>query len=158
MFFIIKSIELTQFIICSPQKWRGGVSTPWYFNSLYAYFKSKMFAAKKGSGLPLPLSRCYVSVNWNVYIYEKIHSKCRNFNYIGFVDLNIWSFAHDSITFSPSPRKKKTSKFRAGETCILRKIKSCHLLWRPSVYWRVTAMSQEPSNLVKRWFCRKNIF
>lgn len=69
-----------------------GVSTPWYFNSLYAYL-SKMSAAKKGQASPCPSpgATClyHRQTPANVNIYEKIHSKCRNFNYIGFVDLNI---------------------------------------------------------------------
>lgn len=52
-----------------------------------------MSAAKKGTGLSLPLSRLYVSVSHTdtgkcKIFMKKNHKKCRNFYYIGFVDLN----------------------------------------------------------------------
>lgn len=70
----------------------GGVNTN-DFSILYiSIFKKKCLLRKKGqaSPCPSPVSTClyYIQTPANVNIHEKNPNKCRNFYYIGFVDLN----------------------------------------------------------------------
>lgn len=77
--------------------------------------KVKCLLRKKGQASPCPSpgATClyHRQTPANVNIYEKIHSKCRNFNYIGFVDLNIEALHTTLSHFHRRQEKRKRVNF-----------------------------------------------